>query len=213
MGDGHFRSLDRDLEFEETWEIDAASEAFGIQGRTEHEINSQFTLGGHETEFYNNYLTAVTYYWTDDILESLNSHNYRSVELVEPLRVYAPGDRVIDGKNTHFFTTYIVTIYIPRDASQELLDDVEQCLRDLRDICAREDEFHDRCFGMNFNVHIWFIDEDEGLMLGDGYFNICSAHTDEEINEHYYMYQGRSWDQASVLYINPVKEGYINIIV
>ena len=41
----------------------------------------------------------------------------------------------------------------------------------------------------------------------------CSAHTDEEINEHYYMYQGRSWDQASVLYINPVKEGYINIIV
>ena len=213
LGDGHFRSLDRDLEFEETWEIDAASEAFGIQGRTEREINSQFTLGGHETEFYNNYLTAVTYYWTDDILESLNSHNYRSVELVEPLRVYAPGDRVIDGKNTHFFTTYIVTIYIPRDASQELLDDVEQCLRDLRDICAREDEFHDRCFGMNFNVHIWFIDEDEGLMLGDGYFNICSAHTDEEINEHYYMYQGRSWDQASVLYINPVKEGYINIIV
>ena len=54
---------------------------------------------------------------------------------------------------------------------------------------------------------------DEGLMLGDGYFDICSAHTDEEINEHYYMYQGRSWDQASVLYINPVKEGYINIIV
>lgn len=213
LGDGHFRSLDRDLEFEEKWGTDAASEAFGIQGRTSQVINSQFSLGGHETEFYNNYLTAVTYYWTDDILESLNSHNYRSVELVEPLRVYAPGDRVIDGKNTHFFTTYIVTIYIPRGASQELLDDVEQCLRDLRDICAREDEFHDRCFGMNFNVHIWFIDEDEGLMLGDGSFNICSAHTDEEINEHYYMYQGRNWNQASVYSVSPIKEGEINVFV
>ena len=77
LGDGHFRSLDRDLEFEEKWGTDAASEAFGIQGRTSQVINSQFSLGGHETEFYNNYLTAVTYYWTDDILESLNSHNGR----------------------------------------------------------------------------------------------------------------------------------------
>ena len=50
-------------------------------------------------------------------------------------------------------------------------------------------------------------------MLGDGSFNICSAHTDEEINEHYYMYQGRNWNQASVYSVSPIKEGEINVFV
>ena len=77
LGNGHFSSLERDLQFYESW-----VESYTSGGSFDHAHRYTVTLNSDSSHgSRNNYRTSVVRYWDDEINECMNRHDFDSAEL------------------------------------------------------------------------------------------------------------------------------------
>ena len=132
---GNASSLDRDLEFEVWYDKD------GMDIWPDVEIGGDYNL-------YSSYRSAVCSYWNDEYRKCIDKYDFAEV------------DYGMDGDDEDACAPNLVYIFIDNDASSEARDDVESLLKDLREICREEEDFHDsdhyeaHCY----MVYIWYVD-------------------------------------------------------
>ena len=154
---GNASSLDRDLEFEVWYNKDGA------------DIWPDIEIGG-DYALYSSYSGAVCHYWNDEYRECIEKYGFSEVDYGE------------DGEDEDACQPNLVYIFIEEGASSQSLDDVESLLKDLREICRKEDDFHDSGSGtLRYIAYIWFIDSSEEKYLKNSGIRIESDTKDNEL--------------------------------
>lgn len=175
-GNGRFYSLDRDIEFEEQWVLYAQSsggtDAPRGTGYGSYYLDSNLlTSQAGAAPNIINYYTTVYRYWLDDICEEIDSYQFESVEVI---------DKVTERRIGRDF--YIpITIYITQDITPEQVEAVESLLREFRDICIKEQQFHDEYFDFSFCVEIIRWNTEEDLYFKGETYNVYADTKDSEL--------------------------------
>ena len=164
LGDGHFSSLERDLEFYESWvESYTSGGSFDHAHRYTVTLNSDSSRGSR-----NNYRTSVVRYWDDEINECMNRHDFDSAERSE-------------SEYSNTISQVGVRITFSCDASPEAIEEIDSFLLELRDICVMEDEFHTEHYLFRFCVDLVEFDPEEERHIGVGTFDIDALSSDEDV--------------------------------
>ena len=154
---GRASSRDRDLEFEVWYDKEGAA------------IWPDIEIGG-DYYLYSSYGSAVCNYWNDEYRKCIDKYGFAEVDYGK------------DGEDEDTCTPNLVYIFIDSEASSESLDDVESLLKDLREICRMEDDFHDSGKSTYYYVaYIWFIDSNEEQYLKNSGIRIESDTKDKEL--------------------------------
>ena len=154
---GYASSLDRDLEFEVWYDKDGA------------DIWPDIEIGG-DYVLYSSYEKAVCSYWNDEYRKCIEKYGFADVDYGK------------EGEDEDSCAPDLIYIFIESDAASGSLDDVESLLKDLRDICRKEDEFHDSGNGtLRYVVYIWFIDSNEEQYLKNSGIRIESDTKDKDL--------------------------------
>lgn len=164
LGNGRFSSLERDLQFYESWvESYTSGGSFDHAHRYTVSLNSDTSRGSR-----NNYRMSVVRYWDDEINECMNRHDFDSAERSESEYV-----------NT--ISQVGVRITFSCDASPEAIEEIDSFLLELRDICVMEDEFHTEHYLFRFRVDLVEFDPEEERHIGVGTFDIDALSSDEDV--------------------------------
>ena len=164
LGDGHFSSLERDLEFYESWvESYTSGGSFDHAHRYTVSLNSDTSRGSR-----NNYRMSVVRYWDDEINECMNRHDFDSAERSE-------------SEYSNTISQVGVRITFSCDASPEAIEEIDSFLLELRDICVMEDEFHTEHYLFRFRVDLVEFDPEEERHIGVGTFDIDALSSDEDV--------------------------------
>ena len=164
LGDGHFSSLERDLEFYESWvESYTSGGSFDHAHRYTVTLNSDSSRGSR-----NNYRTSVVRYWDDEINECMNRHDFDSAERSE-------------SEYSNTISQVGVRITFSCDASPEAIEEIDSFLLELRDICVMEDEFHTEHYLFRFCVDLVEFDPEEERHIGVGTFDIDALSSNEDV--------------------------------
>lgn len=164
LGDGHFSSLERDLEFYESWvESYTSGGSFDHAHRYTVTLNSDSSRGSR-----NNYRTSVVRYWDDEINECMNRHDFDSAERSE-------------SEYSDTISQVGVRITFSCDASPEAIEEIDSFLLELRDICVMEDEFHTEHYLFRFRVDLVEFDPEEERHIGVGTFDIDALSSNEDV--------------------------------
>ena len=164
LGDGHFSSLERDLEFYESW-----VESYTSGGSFDHARRYTVTLNSDSSHgSRNNYRTSVVRYWDDEINECMNRHDFDSAERSE-------------SEYSNTISQVGVRITFSCDASPEAIEEIDSFLLELRDICVMEDEFHTEHYLFRFCVDLVEFDPEEERHIGVGTFDIDALSSDEDV--------------------------------
>ncbi|MBP5491662.1 MAG: hypothetical protein J6Y08_02335 [Clostridiales bacterium] len=133
------RSLDRDLEFSYWYEWEG----------TPIWPDIDIPLGGN---YYlrSDYGMAINAYWNDEYRSCIEKYDFYIVDYGK------------DGEDEDNCHPNLLYIFIEDGASSEDLEKVESLLRDLREICREEEEFHTSEWkeGFKYLAYIWYIDSD-----------------------------------------------------
>ena len=164
LGDGHFSSLERDLQFYESWvESYTSGGSFDHAHRYTVTLNSDSSRGSR-----NNYRTSVVRYWDDEINECMNRHDFDSAERSE-------------SEYSNTISQVGVRITFSCDASPEAIEEIDSFLLELRDICVMEDEFHTEHYLFRFCVDLVEFDPEEERHIGVGTFDIDALSSNEDV--------------------------------
>lgn len=164
LGNGRFSSLERDLQFYESW-----VESYTSGGSFDHAHRYTVTLNSDSSHgSRNNYRTSVVRYWDDEINECMNRHDFDSAERSE-------------SEYSNTISEVGVRITFSCDASPEAIEEIDSFLLELRDICVMEDEFHTEHYLFRFCVDLVEFDPEEERHIGVGTFNIDALSSDEDV--------------------------------
>lgn len=163
-----FHTTDRDIEFTAYWD-NTAEDTWG----NEYPQSSQFKT---------NYDRMVHEYWSGKIESLLSECSFAEA-------VYNHVDeRDASNARVYFRDSLSVCVYIDKDASEEQIEEVNAFLMLLRDLCIRENEFHDGEYVMKFSLCVRWIEpgSDVYYSTSDSGFDITSDTPDEEIDVRLY---------------------------
>ena len=164
LGNGRFSSLERDLQFYESW-----VESYTSGGSFDHAHRYTVTLNSDSSHgSRNNYRTSVVRYWDDEINECINRHDFDSAERSE-------------SEYSNTISQVGVSITFSCDASPEAIEEIDSFLLELRDICVMEDEFHTEHYLFRFCVDLVEFDPEEERHIGVGTFDIDALSSDEDV--------------------------------
>lgn len=204
LGNGQFSSLDRDLVFNEKWitwyENGGSFSKMTIQ-RTELDSNCSKDYETVADAGKDNYMTAIILYWSDDINDYMNGHGFDSAQMERSRREAVCCEMSVE-------------IYLSKDLSPEKIKEINAFLVELRDICIREDEYHDQHFDMRFYVYLTCFDAENDRHIGVGSYTITALSKDEDILLEYKMNPEPAWQVSrSGIDPDPCREGSILIVV
>jgi hypothetical protein len=197
LGNGRFSSLERDLEFYESW-----VESYTSGGSFDHAHRYTVTLNSDSSHgSRNNYRTSVVRYWDDEINECMNRHDFDSAERSE-------------SEYSNTISQVGVRITFSCDASPEAIEEIDSFLLELRDICVMEDEFHTEPYLFRCCVDLVEFDPEEECHIGVGTFDIDALSSDEDVTLEANANPEPAWQVSrSGITEGTYLPGYIEILV
>lgn len=152
-----YRSLDRDLEFG----VDYNPRTASLDGSFAQTASGYFLT--------TDYSLAVHYFWQKEYEKAVNSHIFSYC--------YCHG---CTGDNL-YYSGRGLQVYMDKDVTDEQISELEELLRQLRDICVKEMDYHtsepDFYYMIDFNL----VDPDTLLMTNCETVKIYATTTDEEL--------------------------------
>lgn len=154
-------SLDRDLEFEVWWDKDG----YDIWP----DIDMPFTGKYYIRDSYGG---AVCQFWGSKYRKCIERYDFTKVDYGR------------DGDDEDKCFPSQVYIYIEKGASEEEPEDVVSLLSDLRDICKKEEKYHDgdHMDELKYLANIWFIDSESEEYLEAADIMITKDTKDKELD-------------------------------
>ena len=152
-----YRSLDRDLEFG----VDYTPMTSSLDGSFAH------TTGGYFMS--SDYFPAVHYFWQKEYEKAVDSHTFSYC--------YYHG---CTGDNLYYAGTGL-QVYMDTDVTEAQIAELEELLRQLRDICVKELAYHTSEPDFYYLVDFNLVDPDTLLITNCNTVKITANTTDEEL--------------------------------
>ena len=169
-------SKDRDLEFEVQWTKGRDNIFFGIS-----KPNGKFVL-------VNDYGKVVHHYWFDEYRRCIDQYGFYNVNYGYDIDTKA---KIDNPKDPDYCYPGAVWIYMDENSNQEDIEKVESLLRDLRDICKKEDKYHTSVYHFGYSVYLCYrLGEQEYKQSGS--FKITKDLTDEELKLDNFEFSDRT---------------------
>jgi len=152
-----YKSQDRDLEFH----VDKNSMTASLDGSFAHATGGYYLTS--------NYSSAVHYFWQEEYEKAVNSHTFSYC--------YCHG---CTADNLYYAGTGL-QVYMDTDVTDEQMDEFEDLLRRLRDICVWEMDYHTSEPDFYYLVDFNLVDPDTLRITNCETVKIYATTTDEEL--------------------------------
>ena len=143
--DGYYTaySKDRDLEFEVWWAEDGNA------------ILPDIKIPNGEYYIHSSYGKAVLHFWFDEYQRCIDQYGFYNVDYGPDADAGTETD--IDSPyDSDYCCPSTVWIYMDEDSEPEDIEKVESLMRDLRDICEKEEEYHTSDYNMEYSVYLCY---------------------------------------------------------
>lgn len=165
--DGYYTvySKDRDLEFKVWW---SASRDY---------VLPNFYITNGEYDFNNDYDDAIHNFWNDEYRKCIDQYGFNDVDY---------GHDADDNCSPK-----TVWIYMNTDSDPEDIEKVESLLRDIRDICKKENEYHTSDFDFTYSAYLVYRVGEKEYQQAD-FFKINKDLTDSELKLDNFKFPDRT---------------------
>ena len=169
--DGHYTvySKDRDLEFEAWWDESGIA------------IWPDIEIPDGEFHIYTSYGKAVLHYWFDEYQRCIDQYGFYNVD-------YGPD---AGRNNNDDCCPNVVWIYMDENSDPEDIEKVESLMRDLRDICKQEEEYHTSDYDLEYTVYLCYRVGDKEFKQSS-YFTISKESKDRELTVDNFEFSDRT---------------------
>lgn len=169
-------SKDRDLEFDVWWAKGWDDITYGIR------------IPNGEFDITNNYDTVVHHFWFDEYCRCIDRYGFYNVNYGYDIESKA---RIDSPEDPDYCSPASVWIYMDEDSDPEDIKKIESLMRDLRDICRKEDEYHTSDTRFYYSVYLTYKVGEKEFMQSDS-FKISKDSADEELKVDNFEFSGRT---------------------
>lgn len=120
------------------------------------------------------YDSAVHYYWQEEFEKTAEGKGFDFVNF---------GDCTDSkGEESYNFSGETLFIYVDKDCTDEQIEKVNQMLREVRDICIKETEFHKKDTDFDYAIVLYWYDPETNITKRTEYVWIDADTTDKELD-------------------------------